>query len=749
MQNKVIPKMNNKVIPKMNNKVTNNNNKKTIKKTPNIVPSKHKTCRKHKPFEKNVELMFKKQNIDFQSTSYNLSKELLKDVKKAVNTKGIQPNDDFYSYINDRWLDNTFDDVNHKYIVQYDNFRIVQDKVFYELLSIADNFVKKNIVDKSSYEYKLQTSMSIFMNSINDNNSEVEKFIEVVNDYTNSIRNLCKDKKNIWKMMAFLNNNEIISWGAPIVWKVNPDDKNPKIYKTYLGSPKLTLIDISYYFKEPQTEYEKTYMEQYNKYIHDLFEYAFGEKHNYNISDVFECERTIASSLICNTDIVNDPDYNLITKKECMDKYSFDWEQFTKELGYKTVPPDFICSSKVYLYCITNMLLNEWNSKQWQTYYVYIYIRQIERWTNVGREISFNFQSKFVQGQLAMTPSNILNIYSLGFAFPNFFNNEYINYYKFDEVLSFSKAVAEDLKQVFIRIVNRNTWLEPKTKQKALEKLDKFKINIGSVNSGKNDMLFNYHPKQPWRNIAKVAWWRKAMFIQLDGKEVQNIPMIDWSQFPPKFIGKQSFIVNAMYTPSENAIDVPLGYLQKPFVDLEDRGIEYNLAHLGFTLAHEMSHSLDDWGSKYNSEGKLDNWWTDKDRKQFEHIQKDVIKQYEKFALYDKIQFNATGSIGEDLADISGLTICIEYLRDFQLKNQDILPIKKLSFQIFFVYFAFQQRQKLNKKAVQAQLLTNPHPLDKYRTNVPLSRLEIFREMYNVKRENKMWWHSKNKVWMD
>ena len=123
------------------------------------------------------------------------------------------------------------------------------------------------------------------------------------------------------------------------------------------------------------------------------------------------------------------------------------------------------------------------------------------------------------------------------------------------------------------------------------------------------------------------------------------------------------------------------------------------------------------------------------------------MKQYEAFALRDGIHFDATLSIGEDLADISGLNICIEYLRDFQLKNKDILPIQKLSFNMFFVYFAIQYKQQLSKKAINAQLKTNPHPLDKYRCNIPLSRIPIFRILYNVSKKDKMWWHSTNKIW--
>ena len=66
----------------------------------------------------------------------------------------------------------------------------------------------------------------------------------------------------------------------------------------------------------------------------------------------------------------------------------------------------------------------------------------------------------------------------------------------------------------------------------------------------------------------------------------------------------------------------------------------------------------------------------------------------------------------------------------------------------FFVYFAVQQKQKISKRAITAQLNTNPHPLDKYRTNVPLSRSSTFRHFYNVKEGDGMWWHTLNKVWL-
>ena len=61
-----------------------------------------------------------------------------------------------------------------------------------------------------------------------------------------------------------------------------------------------------------------------------------------------------------------------------------------------------------------------------------------------------------------------------------------------------------------------------------------------------------------------------------------------------------------------------------------------------------------------------------------------------------------------------------------------------------------QIRQKISQKAILAQLKTNPHPLDKYRCNVPLSRLQLFRSVYNIKKGDRMYWESMpatNTVW--
>ena len=740
----------------------NNFKNKTIKRKDSLVKPSHNFTSKQKDvlcktssntyntFEDKVDELFKKNKMDVVSTSFNLEKQIVSELKEAVNPKGVQPNDDFYSYINDRWITDYELTEQQQYIVQVDDFRIIQDKVYRELIVIIEDFLSKPQQTNNKQKQCIKNAYESFKGyNTNEQTRCLSKSFVEYND------EIMKDKSNIWEKIGTINRNELTSWGCPFVWSINPDDKNPKKYRCYLEPPQLSLIDIDVYFDddtdtEEEKIYKKNYRNEYFKYLKNLFIIALGDNHGFNIKDVFDTEFEILNAMSCELIKESDPDgYNIITKDEALKNFGFNWEEFSKALEFDKVPEDFVTSNVNYLLCGTKLLIEKWNSPKWRTYWVYLYIRQQCRWNEEGSKNYWNFEGKFVRGQTGIIDNYIRPIFPMSFCFNTFLTNEYISKYKNQQAINYVKTMAEDLKTVFIRIIKRNKWMQPKTKKKALLKLENFKLTVGSPEILRDDPLLDYKKDDPWGNIVKMSLWRHKGAISLVGKQVVDIPVIDWSQVPPKFIGSQAYVVNAAYTATENGIYIPLGYIQKPFVDLDERGLEYNLSRIGFTIAHEMSHALDDWGSTYDEFGRLDDWWTEKDKKEFQKIQKDVIKQYEVFASYDGIVFDAEASIGEDLADISGLAICQEYLRDFQMKNQDILPIQSLSFEGFFVFFAVQSRQKISKKAILAQLKTNPHPLDKYRCNVPLTRTRVFRAIYNVKKGDKMWWPSVNSVWGD
>ena len=740
-----------KKIENINNK-TKKNREKMLKKIPNLTEKqKEIICKKSpssfKGFEQKVDELFKKNKINVTSTSFNLEKEIINDIKKAVSPSNITPNNDFYSYVNERWLNDLDTESYQQYITQIDNFRIVQDKVYRDLIDIIDTYLKNPDTKNTKKGKCIKNAYESFKKY--NTTEQTKAFVKITVEYLDEMIN----DKNIWKTLASPNLNEIISYGAPFVWSINPDDKDPSKYKCYLEPPEVSLLDLDIYYdhKEDTDEdkkYKKKCREAYFDYLNNLFIIAFGKNHEFNVNDIYATEIEIINAMSCELIKEEDEDgYNLVSKEEAIKEFGFDWEQFCKALGFKEIPDDFVTSNVNYLLCGTKLFLDRWDSKQWRTYWIYLYIRQQCRFDEVGWKNYYEFNGKFLRGQESYVDDYILPIFGMSFTFNSFLTNEYILRYKNEQAVDYVKELVEDLRRVFVRIIKRNNWLQPKTKNIAIEKLEAIKLIVGSPLILREDPILDYDPDDTWGNLLRMSVWRHEQAIKLVGKDIIDIPVIDWNESPPKMVSTQAYVVNAMYTPTENSIYIPLGYIQKPFVDLDERGLEYNLAHIGFTVAHEMSHALDDLGSRYDKTGKLNSWWTPKDSEHFKQIQTDIVKQYELFEKRDGIVFDAWPSVGEDLADISGFSICLEYLRDFQLKNKDILPIQTLSFQGFFVYFALQSRQKISKKAILAQLKTNPHPLDKYRCNIPLSRSNVFRAIFKVNKGDNMWWHSTNTVW--
>jgi len=714
-------------MPKTNKNVKNNNNNKTQKCKIGL-----------KPFVSNYVVKYGKK---FKVYSHGkLLNEFVKDLLSEYSPDNIQPQDNFYDHINYLWLKNVSVTDAQKYITQVDDFRLVQDRVYHELDGIILDYIKKN-------NNKLATNLKYFydsvinMNSIDDSKKLSKEAERIIDEYI--------EKDNVWDLLAFFSKNEMLAPSAPFTWSLSPDDKNPDIFRCYVTPHQFFMLDLGIYYDDGKDiKYKAKYRDGYKKTVQTVLNTCLGKNCGLKGSDVFDVEVDIFNTLGC-IDITSKEEttYNKISASESLSKYGFNWAEFSKCLGFKKTPSFFITTSVNYLKCGSDLLINNWKTPKWRTYWIYLLLRRIVRITRKWENIIFKFHGSYERGQEKINKSDAVSasLY-MSIPFNTFLTDEYMKKYSDPQKLEFVSILSKDLLFTFKSILEKNTWLSPKTKKYALYKLNKFKFIIGKPDKLREDPDLDYGPKLN-DNLNKIFKWRHERFIELEGKHVIDIPMMDWTQYPVKMTGTQAYIVNASYTPSKNAIYINQGYIQKPFVDLDERGIEYNLAHIGFTLCHEMSHGFDDWGSKYDADGKLNDWWTESDKRKFKLIQNDIIKQYEDFAARDGIKFDASIGVGEDMADISGMAICDTYLRHFQLNNNDIIPIRKLGFQAFYTYFALQQRQFIAKKALSAQLKTNPHPLDKYRCNIPLSRSKVFRALFDVKKGDEMWWHNTNTVW--
>ena len=687
-----------------------------------------------------------KEEVDKVLKEYRKYKDNLKKTISDVYKVQDHSKKDFFSYINDDWIEKQEENLKKelKYYAQVDNFRMVQEKVYYEVIGYVNDYIKANPSSRKAklienvYKALYKTTKTIGLKHTHRVKNEVEGFIE---------------NKDMYGLLAYTNNNEIYGWASPIVWNVLPDEKNVSKYISHLSPPQLGIYDFFIYVDDPndppeKKKYKKEFKQKYLQFIKDTFKIALPNHYkDFDPEDIWTVENELLNALACPETIKESPDYyNKISKDTLENKYGFDWTQFATKLGYKKVPSNVVSSSLNALRCITTLLKKRWDSKEWKTYWLFIFYKTMLRFEWDWNQTYYDFYAKYVQGQPVRFPKELYPIFMLSFTFNTFLSEEYIMHNKNPLYINYLTNMGEDLKQIFINRIDKNNWLSPSTKKSALKKLKALKLIVGSPPDMREDPLLDYSSNDPWYNMNLLAKWRHDKMIESDGGPVGiDVPEIDWNEL--KLIGTQPYIVNAFYRPTSNSIYIPQAFLQKPFIDLDERGIEYNLAFVGYTLGHELSHCLDDMGSKFDEKGNLHNWWTPRDKKIFNKKIKDVVNQYEEFAARDGIKFDAEIGVGENLADISGLSLAEEYLLLFQQANEDIDVIKKISLQAFYVYCAIQSRQKIHDKAIPAQLKTNPHPLEKYRCNCPLSRLELFRTIYNVKEGDGMWWHNTDIIW--
>jgi putative endopeptidase len=708
--------------------------------------------------KKNIEKLNKMPKNLTDITTY--SKVLNKEFSKLKKNKTNQPNQDYYDYVNEQWIHEQTANLKKKpeYYVEVDDFRIIQDKVYKEIMEYTHTFIKENPTSKKANSIKAVANC-IQKASKKKGLHHCQEILKHVNEFI--------DNEDMYGILAYSNQDEIFSWQSPIVWSVRPDEKNVKKYISHISPPQLGLYDYFIYIDDAADDqktkkFKKEFREKYFEFIEKTFKTVLPNDYkDFKAQDVWDVELQMLDALGCDKIKKEDPNYyNVVTDKQLDEDYGFNWAEFTKKLGekspfpgeyfkrssgYKTPPKKVVVSSLNALKCTTELLKKNWSSKAWKTYWLFMFYKQMLRFDWEWQEVYYNFYKKFVEGQPVRMPKDIYSIFPLSFCYNTFLTEQYVAHNNNPVSEVYVKNMVDDLKHLFIQRLKKNTWLSPSTKKSALHKLDKLEIVIGTPNSLRADPILEYMPDDPWYNMALLSGWKREKFIELDGGDVIDIPDIDWNQF--KLVGTQAYMVNAYYRPTSNSIYCPLAYLQKPFIDMDQRGIEYNLAYIGYTMGHELSHSLDDMGSKFDADGNLNNWWTDHDRKIFNNKIKDVVKQYETVAKRDGITFDASIGVGEDLADISGLALAEEYLYYFQLVHDDIPLIKNLSLEAFYIYSAIQSRQKIFDKAIPAQLKQNPHPLEKYRCNCPLARLPLFRELYQVKPGDGMYWPNMDVIW--
>ena len=518
--------------------------------------------------------------------------------------------------------------------------------------------------------------------------------------------------------------------GSDPLWNlaIDQDDKNstavvPKLYQGGIHLP-----DRDYFLKDD--ERSKKIKKAYEEHAYNIFK-LLGDnevKAKANAGDVIRFETTLAKASMSRVEM-RDPQkvYNKMTladlEKACP---QMNWAEYMKKLGI--VNDYVIVGQPEFLKEINNQLKNG-TLDDWKTILRWSIIKDaIPFLSKVFVEEGFKF-SQNLSGAKEMQPRwkrvSGMTDGVLGEALGQIYVEKHFK----PEAKQRMMTLVENLSKTYEARIKNLDWMTEATKQKALQKLSTFMRKIGYTDKWKDYTPLSIDRSKTYYENVLAA--KRFLYKDVASRVGKPVDRTRWGMTPST--------VNAYYNPSLNEIVFPAGILQFPFFDNEaDDAVNYG--GIGAVIGHEMTHGFDDEGRQFDAEGNLKEWWSEEDAKKFEVKANLVVDQYNAYTVLDTVHVNGKLTLGENLADLGGITLAYEAFKNFspQSKNTDRIDGFTAD-QRFFLSWSQVWRNLMRDEAMAQRIVTDPHSPGRYRSNGPLSNFEPFYKAFDVKQGDKMW----------
>jgi putative endopeptidase len=189
---------------------------------------------------------------------------------------------------------------------------------------------------------------------------------------------------------------------------------------------------------------------------------------------------------------------------------------------------------------------------------------------------------------------------------------------------------------------------------------------------------------------------------------------------------------NAYYNPLLNEIVFPAGILQPPIFDAAaDPAINYGGA--GGVIGHEITHQFDDQGRTVDADGILRDWWTPADADAFKARTEVLGAQYAQFEPVPGLHINPGLTMGENLADLGGLTIALDaYHASLHGKPAPVLH-GLTGDQRVFLGWAQAWAGKAQPEAIRRLTTSDPHSYRKFRVNGVVRNIDGWYKAFGIK----------------
>lgn len=284
--------------------------------------------------------------------------------------------------------------------------------------------------------------------------------------------------------------------------------------------------------------------------------------------------------------------------------------------------------------------------------------------------------------------------------------------------------------------IDAQKWMSEATKHQAHEKLNSFYVKIGYPDEWMDYSKLDIDEKLSYyENMVRATQFMSNYYVE---KHVNKpVDRTEWLMTPQT--------INAYYNPTTNEICFPAGILQPPFFNAEaDDACNYGA--IGVVIGHEMTHGFDDQGAQFDKDGNLKNWWTEKDKTEFEKRTKVMRDFFDRIKVLPDLNANGQLTLGENTADHGGLNIAYQALQNAMKQH----PLgKKDGFtpeQRFFLSYGLIWANNTREAMLRQLVKTDPHSPARWRVNGALPHIDAWYKAFNITSKDPLFIPKKNRV---
>ncbi|WP_454716773.1 M13 family metallopeptidase [Caulobacter segnis] len=315
----------------------------------------------------------------------------------------------------------------------------------------------------------------------------------------------------------------------------------------------------------------------------------------------------------------------------------------------------------------------------------------------------FAFYGQGLQGTPALSPRWRRAVGSTNATLGEAVGKLYADKYFSAESKAAVTAMVDNMKVAFEKRIDGLDWMDPATKAEARKKVAVLKVGVGYPDTWRDYSGYSVVRGDAYGNIKRSEQFDYATALAKLGQPVDRG---EWVMTPQT--------VNAVNLPMLNGLNFPAAILAPPNFDLNNDPAA-NYGATGATIGHEISHSFDDQGAQFDSQGHLRNWWTASDLDHFQKAGAALADQFDMYKPFPDLAVNGKLTLSENIADVAGLGAALDaYHASLGGKPAPVID-GMTGDQRFFLAYAQSWLGYSRPAALRQQIITDGHAPDQYR----------------------------------